>query len=205
MNILIVGCGKVGSMLASQLDQMGHDVAVLDREEARFALLDSDFSGYTICGVPIDQDVLKQAGIKSCDAVLAMTEDDNVNIMVCQMAREIFHSKTVLARIFDPKREKIFSTFNIRTISPTNLTVDMVLSALSGTYEARHTLIGNATLSYYTVYPQKEWIGRHLKDLRLPDAHLLGALRTNGDFTLIQNDQEILRPGDLLVAARVID
>ena len=43
MNILIVGCGKVGSMLASQLDQMGHDVAVLDREEARFALLDSDF------------------------------------------------------------------------------------------------------------------------------------------------------------------
>ena len=81
----------------------------------------------------------------------------------------------------------------------------MVLSALSGTYEARHTLIGNATLSYYTVYPQKEWIGRHLKDLRLPDAHLLGALRTNGDFTLIQNDQEILRPGDLLVAARVID
>ena len=205
MNILIVGCGKVGSTLASQLDQMGHDVAVLDREEARFALLDSDFSGYTICGVPIDQDVLKQAGIKSCDAVLAMTEDDNVNIMVCQMAREIFHIKTVLARIFDPKREKIFSTFNIRTVSPTNLTVDMVLSALSGTYEARHTLIGNATLSYYTVYPQKEWIGRHLKDLRLPDAHLLGALRTNGDFTLIQNDQEILRPGDLLVAARVID
>ena len=62
MNILIVGCGKVGSMLASQLDQMGHDVAVLDREEAHFALLDSDFSGYTICGVPIDQDVLKQAG-----------------------------------------------------------------------------------------------------------------------------------------------
>ena len=178
---------------------------MLDREEARFALLDSDFSGYTICGVPIDQDVLKQAGIKSCDAVLAMTEDDNVNIMVCQMAREIFHIKTVLARIFDPKREKIFSTFNIRTISPTNLTVDMVLSALSGTYEARHTLIGNATLSYYTVYPQKEWIGRHLKDLRLPDAHLLGALHTNGDFTLIQNDQEILRPGDLLVAARVID
>ena len=62
--------------------------------------------------------------------------------MVCQMAKEIFHTKTVLARIFDPKREKIFSTFNIRTISPTNLTVDMVLSALSGTYEARHTVIG---------------------------------------------------------------
>ena len=205
MNILIVGCGKVGSMLASELDRMGHDVAVLDREEAHFALLDSDFSGYTISGVPIDQDVLKRAGIEGCDAILAMTEDDNVNIMVCQMAKEIFHTKTVLARIFDPKREKIFSTFNIRTISPTNLTVDMVLSALSGTSEARHTVIGNAVLSYYTVYPQKEWIGRYLTDLRVTDTHLLGTLHLNGDFTLIQNDQETLRPGDLLVAARIID
>lgn len=205
MNILIVGCGKVGSMLASELDRMGHDVAVLDREEAHFTLLDSDFSGYTISGVPIDQDVLKRAGIEGCDAILAMTEDDNVNIMVCQMAKDIFHTKTVLARIFDPKREKIFSTFNIRTISPNNLTVDMVLSALSGTYEARHTVIGNAVLSYYTVYPQKEWIGRYLKDLRVTDTHLLGTLHLNGDFTLIQNDQETLRPGDLLVAARIID
>ena len=92
MNILIVGCGKVGSMLASELDRMGHDVAVLDREEAHFTLLDSDFSGYTISGVPIDQDVLKRAGIEGCDAILAMTEDDNVNIMVCQMAKDIFHT-----------------------------------------------------------------------------------------------------------------
>lgn len=146
MNILIVGCGKVGSLLASELDQMGHDVSVLDQEESHFLLLDSEFSGYTISGVPIDQDVLKRAGIEGCDALLAMTEDDNINIMVCQIAREIFHIQTVLARIFDPEREKIFSAFHIRTVSPTNLTVDMVLSALSGSYEARHTLIGNATL-----------------------------------------------------------
>lgn len=205
MNILIVGCGKVGSMLASELSRMGHDVSVLDREESHFALLDSDFSGYTISGVPIDQDVLKRAGIEGCDAILAMTEDDNVNIMICQMAKEIFQTKTVLARIFDPKREKIFSTFNIRTISPTSLTVDMVLAALSGSYKTRHTLIGNTTLSYYTVHPQKEWIGRYLKDLRLPDTHLLGTLRETGEFSLIQNDQAILRPGDLLVAARVIN
>ena len=205
MNILIVGCGKVGSMLASELSRMGHDVAVLDRDETHFDLLDSDFTGYTISGVPIDQDVLKRAGIEGCDAILAMTEDDNTNIMVCQMAKEIFHASTVLARIFDPKREKIFSTFNIHTISPTNLTVDVVLSALTGSYEAQHTSIGNATLSYYTVYPQKEWIGRYLKDLKLPDTHLLGTLHLNGDFTLIQNDQETLRPGDLLIAVRIID
>lgn len=205
MNILIVGCGKVGSLLASELDQMGHDVSVLDREESHFSLLDSEFSGYTISGVPIDQDVLKKAGIEGCDALLAMTEDDNVNIMVCQIAKEIFHIQTVLARIFDPEREKIFSAFHIRTVSPTNLTVDVVLSALSGSYEARHTLIGNATLSYYTLRPQKEWVGRYLKDLKITGTHLLGALHSDGGFTLLQTGQETLGAGDLLIAARVID
>ncbi len=205
MNILIVGCGKVGSMLASELSRLGHDVAVLDREESHFSSLDSEFSGYTISGVPIDQDVLKRAGIEGCDALLAMTEDDNVNIMVCQIAREIFHVGTVLARIFDPEREKIFSAFHIRTVSPTNLTVDVVLSALSGSYEAHHTLIGNATLSYYTLRPQKEWIGRYLKDLQIAETHLLGALHPDGGFTLLQTGQETLGPGDLLIAARVID
>lgn len=205
MNILIVGCGKVGSLLASELDQMGHDVSVLDREESHFSLLDSEFSGYTISGMPIDQDVLKRAGIEGCDALLAMTEDDNVNIMVCQIAREIFHIKTVLARIFDPEREKIFSAFHIRTVSPTNLTVDMVLSALSGSYEVRHTLIGNATLSYYAIRPQKEWTGRYLRDLQITDTHLLGALHPDGGFTLLKTGQETLGAGDLLIAARVID
>lgn len=121
MNILIVGCGKVGSMLASELDRMGHDVAVLDREEAHFALLDSDFSGYTISGVPIDQDVLKRAGIEGCDAILAMTEDDNVNIMVCQMAKEIFHTKTVLA---------VFLTQNGKRFSPPLISVPSALPTL---------------------------------------------------------------------------
>lgn len=205
MNILIIGCGKVGSMLAGELDRMGHDVSVLDRDETHFALLDSDFTGYTIAGVPIDQDVLKRAGIEGCDAVLAMTEDDNVNIMVCQMAKEIFHAKIVLARVFDPKRKQIFSTFNLRTISPTNLTVDVVLSALAGSYEGKQVPIGNATLSYYTIYPQKEWIGRYLKDLKLPDTHVLGTLHLNGDFTLAQENSETLKPGDLLIGVRIID
>ncbi len=180
-------------------------MAVLDENAERFYALDSSFSGYTVSGSPIDQDVLRQAGIEGCDAVLAMTEEDNINIMVCQIAREIFHVKTVLARIFDPDREEVFSAFNISTISPTNLTVDVVLSALSGSYETRQTLIGNATLSYYTVRPQKEWVGRRLEDLRIAGAHLLGVIGENGGFSLILNDRATLKNGEKLVAVRRID
>lgn len=84
-------------------------------------MLDSDFSGYTISGVPIDQDVLKRAGIEGCDAILAMTEDDNVNIMVCQMAKEIFHTKTVLA---------VFLTQNGKRFSPPLISVPSALPTL---------------------------------------------------------------------------
>lgn len=205
MNILIIGCGKVGSMLATQLNRMGHDVSVLDQIESHFDQLESDFSGYTITGVPIDQDVLRRAGIESCDAVLSMLEDDNANIMICQMAKEVFHVDIVLARVFDPSRGEIFKQFNIQTISPTNLTVDVVVGALSGPITTQHTTIGDTTLSYRILQPQKEWIGRYVKDLVIPNTHLLGTIGKNGFFTLAHTGQEMIAPGDQLVAVHVAD
>ena len=111
MNILVVGCGKVGARLASVLSREGHDVSIVDRFEESFEMLSDDFEGFKTCGVPIDQDVLRRAGIENCDALAAVSPDDNVNIMVRQLAREIFHVPQVLARIYDPAREDVFSHF----------------------------------------------------------------------------------------------
>ena len=105
MNVLIIGCGKVGSHLADTLCQLGHDVSIIALNRENFDLLSDDFSGLTIQGVPIDLDILRQAGIEECDALAAVTEDDNTNIMVCQIAREIFNVPKIVARIFDPLRE----------------------------------------------------------------------------------------------------
>ena len=126
MNILIIGCGKVGSRLADVLCQLGHDVAIIAQKRESFDLLSDDFSGFTIQGVPIDLDILRQAGIEGCDAIAAVTEDDNTNIMVCQIAREIFNVPRIVARIFDPLREDIFSRFDIQSVCPTNITVSSV-------------------------------------------------------------------------------
>ena len=89
MNILVVGCGKVGSQLSNILSSMGHDTAVIDPDPASFERLSDDFRGYTVAGVPIDQTVLRRGGIEACDALAAVTEDDNTNVMVCQLARGI--------------------------------------------------------------------------------------------------------------------
>ena len=85
MNILIVGCGRVGRRLVHVLERLGHDVSVLDEDAANLALLNElepPFSGMAVAGVPIDGDVLRSAGIEACDAVAAVTKDDNINLMV---------------------------------------------------------------------------------------------------------------------------
>ena len=136
MNILIVGCGRVGANLVRQLDVAGHDVSVLDDESDSLKRLsefdDYNFTGVALYGVPIDVDVLRQAGIETCDAVAAVTDNDNINIMVAQIAREIFHVKRVVTRIADPTRNSTFSQrFNLDTVCPTDLTVQATLSKLT--------------------------------------------------------------------------
>ena len=94
MNVLIVGCQRVGQHLVSLLEKLGHDVSVLDSNPANIEALSTmhpPFTGMAVAGVPIDVDVLRSAGIESCDAVAAVTRDDTTNLMVSQIARDIFH------------------------------------------------------------------------------------------------------------------
>ncbi len=148
MNILIIGCGKVGSMLANTLSNDGHDISIVDTKHDNFDNLDSDFSGFTTTGLPIDLDVLKEAGIKSCDILAAVSNDDTINIMVSQLAKEIFNIPKVISRINDPILKDVFSDFNINTISPTNLTVSSVLSFINKVEKTDNINIGSHTISF---------------------------------------------------------
>lgn len=160
MNILIVGCGKVGSKLADTLCQLGHDVSIIAAKRESFDRLSDDFSGFTIHGVPIDLDILRQAGIEGCDALAAVTEDDNTNIMVCQIAREIFNVPKIIARIFDPLREDIFSRFDIQSLCPTNITVSSIYAMLTDRTQTRHLTLGNEVLSVSTLKVPPECVGK---------------------------------------------
>ena len=87
MNVLIIGCGMVGSALAETLDERGHDVSVIDKNGAKFDSLSPKFGGFTTTGVPIDQDVLKRAGIQTCDALFAVTAQDLSLIHISEPTR----------------------------------------------------------------------------------------------------------------------
>lgn len=206
MNILVVGCGKVGSQLASSLSREGHAVSVVDADEETFGLLDDDYSGFTTAGVPIDLDVLGRAGIENCDAVASMSRDDNINIMVSQVAREIFKIPTVIARIYDPQREDIFSHFGLHTVCPTNLTVASVKSAITEPYLPRTLNFESHALSFTTVDVPKNMIGTNVNILDFEENQsLFAVLHTDLSVSLIKGQKIILQPEDKLIVASIVD
>jgi trk system potassium uptake protein TrkA len=130
MNIIILGCGRVGALLAANLDAKGHDITVIDQNAASFERLPATFQGRTVLGSGTDMDVQRRAGIEQADAFVACTPGDNRNIAASEIAREIFHVPKVVARINDPLREKVFHELGLETVCPTLLGADLVREAL---------------------------------------------------------------------------
>ena len=121
MYILIIGCGKLGSYLAGLLSKEGKDVVIIDKAEEAFKSLNEDFSGFTLAGDATEIEVLERAKINKADVVVTTTEDDNINVMIAQIAKKSYSVPCVLARLFEPARENIYREFGIETICPTIL------------------------------------------------------------------------------------
>jgi len=127
VHVVIVGCGRVGSTLALELVAVGHTVAVIDRKPDAFKRLGENFSGLTIAGIGFDRDVLQEAGIERAQAVAAVTNGDNSNILIARVAREKFGIEKVVARIYDPKRAEIYERLGIATVATVKWTSERIL------------------------------------------------------------------------------
>jgi trk system potassium uptake protein TrkA len=127
VHVVIVGCGRVGSTLALELVAIGHTVAVIDRKPDAFKRLGENFSGLTIAGIGFDRDLLQEAGIERAQAVAAVTNGDNSNILIARVAREKFGIEKVVARIYDPKRAEIYERLGIATVATVKWTSERIL------------------------------------------------------------------------------
>ena len=121
MNVVIMGCGRVGAQLAGLLDADGHSVTVLDTDAYSFRRLPADFGGTALIGNGLDQEILKRAGIEQADAFVAVTQGDNRNVMASQIAKHIFNVPKVTCRIYDPLRRDLYQTLGLEAISPTTV------------------------------------------------------------------------------------
>jgi trk system potassium uptake protein TrkA len=130
VKIVILGCGRVGSTLATMLDRAGHTITVIDYSSDSFQRLNPDFGGTTIVGNGVDEEVLIRAGIKEADAFAAVTNGDNRNIMASQIVKEIFKVKKVMCRIYDPIREETYHELGLETVSPTKIGAQIFFDSL---------------------------------------------------------------------------
>jgi trk system potassium uptake protein len=130
MNALIIGCGRVGSSIALQLQREGWDVTVVDENEDALARLGEHWPGAFLVGQGIDVDVLREAGIEDADAVVAATDGDNTNILIGQVAQKRFDIGCVVIRILDPARADFYSGRGLRVVCPTKTAIDTLMEAV---------------------------------------------------------------------------
>jgi trk system potassium uptake protein TrkA len=126
MRVIIVGSGRVGAGIASQLAEEGHEVVILDTRTESFRRLAPGFSGQALRGDGTDTTVLERAGARECEWFFALTNGDNRNILAASLAKQDFGIPHVVCKINDPVRSKAYATLGIDTINRTEMMVDSI-------------------------------------------------------------------------------
>ena len=130
MNVVIMGCGRVGGRLGAMLDAQNHSVTIFDLDENSFRWLPSEFKGKAIIADGIDDDGLIRANINDADVFVATTQGDNRNLLAAQKAKFQFNVPKVVCRLYDPIRKELYRDLGIETISPTTVTAELLQDAI---------------------------------------------------------------------------
>ncbi|TSD96022.1 TrkA family potassium uptake protein [Skermania sp. ID1734] len=202
MYVVIMGCGRVGSSLATSLVRIGHEVAIIDRDQSAFLRLGPDFPGTTVVGMGFDRDVLVKAGIESADAFAAVSSGDNSNIISARVAREVFGVERVVARIYDAKRAAVYERLGIPTVPTVPWTTDRFLQQLisdGGTTKWRDPT-GAVAVAQLTLH--EDWIGHTVTDLERATNSRVAFMIRFGDG-LLPDRKTVIQAEDTVYIAAV--
>lgn len=136
MKVIVVGCGRVGSAVALELDRTGWEVTAVDENEDALQRLGEHWSGGFVVGHGMDTEVLREAGIEEADAVVVATNGDNTNLVIGQVAQKQFGIATTIVRVLDPHRAKVYASLGLRTISPTSTAIEFLTDAIRKSAES---------------------------------------------------------------------
>jgi trk system potassium uptake protein TrkA len=197
MKYVIVGSGRVGSLLANQLSMAGHDVSIIDRDPQAFRRLSPTFRGETIEGVGFDRDVLIQAGIERADGFASVTNGDNTNIVSARAARYTFRVPMVVTRIYDPRRAEIYRRLGIQTISPTDWAGYRIAEMLLHPGLASQMTMGHGEVTLVEYTTGEHLSGHRIDELNVPGEILVTALVREGR-AVVPTPGTRFRLGDVL-------
>ena len=192
-----MGCGRVGSTLAVDLEKSGHTVAVIDQNRESFRRLGADFNGRTIAGVGFDRDTLLEAGIEKADAFAAVSNGDNSNILAARVARENFGVKNVVARIYDPGRAEIYQRLGIPTVATVLWTTDQIMRRLAPDGTKSEWRDASGTVVLVEVSLHKSWYGEAFSLIEKNTSARVAFITRLGE-ALLPDEHTVLQEGDLV-------
>ena len=192
-----MGCGRVGSSLATELEAAGHTVSVIDQAREAFRRLGPDFKGRTVTGVGFDREVLLEAGIQDADAFAAVSNGDNSNILAARVARENYGVQNVVARIYDPGRAEIYQRLGIPTVATVLWTTDQIMRRLTPDGTKSEWRDATGTVQLVEVSLHKGWYGEAVSLIeKNTDARV--AFITRLGEALLPDEHTVLQEGDLV-------
>lgn len=197
MHIVIMGCGRVGAMLARGLEKRGHSVAVIDIDPEAFRRLGTEFQGATVKGVGFDREVLEEAGIRQADGFAAVSSGDNSNILSARVVREGYKVENVVARIYDQGRAAVYERLGIPTVATVRWTVGQVMRRLlpEGSEPVWRDPSGNIHL--LQVFVDNGWVGRRIRDLSSA-AHAPIPFLVRFGKGLVPDSDTVFQDGDVI-------
>lgn len=200
MQILIAGCGRVGSSLAGSLSDDGHDVTVIDSNPVALAKLGKSFNGHLVVGQAFDVGTLRLANIEAADVFVAVTDSDNANLMAVEVAKEVFHVPRSIARLYDPAREASYRALNISFITGTNLIAQVMHDQIIEDEFQYHVMFAEGDVDIVEFHLGPKADGIEVADFEIRDRLRIAAVHRGGRIH-IPHPRFILRSDDLVVAA----
>ena len=202
-NVIVVGCGRVGSQLANMLSDNGNNVCVVDRNPDAFSNLGRNFNGSTVQGVGFDVDVLQRAGVEECDVLAAVTQLDNANLMCAEVASRLFDVPHVIARLYNPDHERAYMQLGIDYVCGTSLVAEDVFSKVVAGHGAHVDTFGECEVLRFSLdlssCENKRTI--RVSDLeRDHEVRIVAFERGDGSASSIPTCASVLYHGDTVLA-----
>ena len=201
-NVIVVGCGRVGSRLANLLSDNGHNVCVVDKDPRSFSNLGPGFNGAMVQGVGFDEETLMRAGIDECDVLASVTQIDNANLMTSEVAARLHNVPHVIARLQNPDHERAYMQLGINYVCGTSLVAEDIFAKVMSGYGAHLDTFGNYEILRFSL--DLSWSGKHairVGDIeRDHEVRIVAFERSDGSASSIPTRESILHNGDTVVA-----
>ncbi len=198
MNLIIIGCGRVGAELSYRLFKGGHQVTVVDSNRQAFNRLHPDFRGRTLEGEGLAENVLDRAGIKEADGLAAVTNSDTLNAVVAHTARMYYHVPIVVARNYDPGLRSVIEAFGLQTVSSTFWGAQRVEELLINPTQRVVYSAGNGEVEVYEISVPEAWNGQTLGRLMESLTQCYAVAVTRAGRSSLPDFGMALQTGDIL-------